>query len=287
MKTGLVLEGGAMRGMFTAGVLDVFMEQGIDFDGLAGVSAGAISGCSFVSHQIGRTIRYNKKYCMSKDYNGLYSLIRTGDLYGVDFCYRRIPYELDPYDFETCNARDMDFYAVCTDLETGLPVYHNCRRNSKEDSMLWIRASASMPMVSRPVQIGNQKLLDGGLSDSIPLAFMEKQGFEKNVVILTQPKGFIKGQMELYNLVKLSLLRYPKFIQTMEARPDMYNQQTAYVQRRAQEGAAFAIYPPEPLQVGATERDSEKLEKVYQIGRKTAEEKVDALKAFLSKDQNL
>ena len=191
MKTGLVLEGGAMRGMFTAGVLDVLMEAGVAVDGAVGVSAGAAFGCNYKSRQIGRAIRYNMTYCRDPRYCSLRSLVRTGDLYGVDFCYRVIPMELDPFDVETFARNPMPFYAVCTDLRTGKPVYHLLQNGGEED-MAWIRASASMPMVSRIVRLDGHELLDGGIADSIPLRFFESIGYERNIVVLTQPQGFIK-----------------------------------------------------------------------------------------------
>ena len=163
-KTGLVLEGGAMRGMFTAGVTDVMMEHGIEFDGAVGVSAGAAFGCNYKSRQIGRSIRYNKRFCNDRRYCGLRSLLLTGNIYNTDFAYREVPLHLDEFDFAAYAANPMEFWLVCTDIETGLPVYH--RYDGYHDHGFdWIRASASMPMVSRTVEIDGQKLLDGGISD--------------------------------------------------------------------------------------------------------------------------
>ena len=172
-KHGLVLEGGAMRGMFTAGVLDVFMENNINFDGVIGVSAGATFGCNYISRQIGRTVRYNKKYCKDPRYCSFRSLITTGDLYGTDFCYNKIPNELDPFDNDTFRKSDIDFYIVATDIETGKPIYKKYDVDDP-DCLLWMRASASMPLASRIVEAGSKKLLDGGMSDSIPVKEFEK-----------------------------------------------------------------------------------------------------------------
>lgn len=147
MKCGLVLEGGAMRGLFTAGVTDVFMENGIAFDGAVGVSAGAAFGCNYKSYQPGRAIRYNTRFCRDKRYCSIRSLITTGDMFGADFCYHEIPEKLDVFDFDTYENSAMEFYVVCTDVETGKPVYHRCdTMNSRE--LEWLRASASMPMAA-------------------------------------------------------------------------------------------------------------------------------------------
>jgi len=279
-KTGLVLEGGAMRGMFTAGVLDVLMEQGITFDGAVGVSAGAAFGCNIKSHQIGRVIRYNKKYCRDKDFVSVRSWLTTGDLYNADFSYRRIPYELDPFDVETYRRDPMDFYAVATDMETGEPVYHNCLTGDDTD-ILWMRASASIPIASRPVVIDGRKLSDGGTADSIPLRFMESKGFARNVVILTQPAGFVKQQMRHFSAVKLALRKWPRLIAALERRPAMYNEEVRYVTAQQAAGNAFVLQPPEPLHIGSVCHDPEELERVYRIGRETAEGALGALREFL------
>ena len=185
MKSGLIMEGGAMRGMFTCGVIDVFMEEGIDFDGAAGISAGAVFGCNFKSRQIGRPIRYNKNYCKDPRYCSMRSLLKTGDLYGVDFCYRELPDILDPFDAAAFKENPMDFYVGATNVGTGKILFHNCRDGGEND-IQWMRASASMPIVSRPVQIGKYTLLDGGIADPIPFRFMEKKGYHRNDIILTQ-----------------------------------------------------------------------------------------------------
>ena len=173
-KTGLVLEGGAMRGLFSAGVLDVMMENGIEFDAAMGVSAGAVFGCNFKSGQIGRSIRYNMRFCDDPRYCSLESLRKTGDLYGVQFCYDEIPNKLDPFDKEAYRSNPMPFYAVCTNVETGKAIHKRLDNGDAKD-MEYFRASASMPVVSRIVEVDGYKLLDGGITDSIPLASMERR----------------------------------------------------------------------------------------------------------------
>ena len=204
MKKGLIMEGGAMRGMFTCGVIDVFMENGITFDGAVGISAGAVFGCNYKSRQIGRPLRYNKNYCKDKRYCSISSLIKTGDLYNADFCYRELPNELDPFDSDTFEKDPMVFYVGATDVKTGKCIFHKCSDGKEEDTQ-WMRASASMPLVSKIVKIGNEQLLDGGIADSIPLKFMEGEGYDRNVVILTQPKGYAKSRNKLMPLIRILL----------------------------------------------------------------------------------
>lgn len=178
MKTGLVMEGGAMRGLFTAGILDIFMENGVTFDGAVGVSAGAVFGINLKSHQPGRVVRYNKTYCQDKRYAGISSLLHTGDLYNTQFNLEVIPQQLDPFDFEVYKKNPMEFYVVATDVDTGKPVYHLCPTAEGED-VQWMRASASMPGVSRIVTCGGLRLSDGGTADSIPLRFLESMGLSQ------------------------------------------------------------------------------------------------------------
>lgn len=281
MKTGLVMEGGAMRGMFTAGVTDVLMENGIEFDGAVGVSAGAAFGCNYKSGQRGRVIRYNSRFCHDWRFCSLRSLLKTGDIFGADFCYHEIPDRLDVFDREAFNRSPMEFYIVCTDAETGRPIYH---RMSKADytEMEWLRGSASMPLVSRVVEAGGRKLLDGGISDSIPLRFMEKSGYNKNIVILTQPRGYVKKPSSMAKNFKFMLRKYPDLINAMNNRHKMYNAELNYIRKSEQAGKAFVVAPPEKLPVGHIEHNPDVLREVYRIGRNTANECLDRLVSFMS-----
>lgn len=281
MKKGLILEGGAMRGMFTAGVIDVMMENEIEFDGAIGVSAGAAFGCNYKSKQIGRVIRYNTKFCRDKRFSGFRSLIKTGNIYNTEFAYGEVPLKHDVFDFDTYQKNPMDFYVVCTDLETGKAVYHNY--TGKEDHGFdWIRASASMPLVSQIVEIDGKKLLDGGMADSIPVKFFEKAGYEKNVVVLTQPENYVKKPNSLMPLIRAKYRNYPKLIETMENRHLMYNQTLSYIARKEKEGTLFVIRPKEKLQIGKIEKNPEKLKEIYEIGRKTALPLIPKIKKFLN-----
>jgi len=269
-----------MRGMFTAGVLDVMLENDIRVDGIVGVSAGAVFGCNFKSKQIGRVIRYNTKYCRDKRYCSFRSLIKTGNLYGADFCYRELPEVLDPFDTETFQKNPVPFYVVCTDLETGQPVYRRCDSGCGED-LAWMRASASLPFVSRPVPIDDRLFLDGGMSDSIPLRFFEGMDYGKNVVILTRPLSYTKKPARMGFLIRLLLWRHPRLADTILERHIMYNETSAYISLREKQGAAFVIRPETDLCVSRTERDPEKLWATYREGRRIAEKQLASLKQFL------
>ena len=281
-KVGLVLEGGAMRGMFTAGVLDVWLENDVLVDGVVGVSAGAAFGCNYKSKQIGRTIRYNTKYCRDKRFCSLRSLLRTGNLFGTDFCYRELPQVLDPFDTETFRNNPIPFYVVCTDVETGQPVYRRIDSGDGED-LSWIRASASLPFVSRPVWIDDRLFLDGGMADSIPLRFFEDMDFGKNVVVLTRPLSYTKKPARFGWLVRLLLWRYPRMADAILERHILYNETAAYISLREKQGAVFVIRPETDLCLRRMERDPEKLWTAYREGRRIAEKQLPALREFLEK----
>ena len=280
-KQGLVLEGGAMRGLFSAGVMDVLMENGIVFDGIVGVSAGAAFGCNYKSGQIGRVLRYNTAYCRDWRYCSFRSLLTTGDLYGADFCYHELPEKLDLFDDEAFRKNPAEFYAVCTDCVSGKAVYHKIN-SAQYDDLEWIHASASMPLVSRIVEINGQKLLDGGIADSIPLRFMESKAYSKNVIILTQPRDYRKKKNSLLPLMNLALKKYPKVVDAIAQRHNNYNETLDYIRQQEQAGSVFVISPAEKLDISRTDKNPEKLRAVYALGRKAAEEKLNELKDFLN-----
>ncbi|MCH5324903.1 MAG: patatin family protein [Eubacterium sp.] len=281
---GLVLEGGAMRGMFTAGVTDVMLENDIAFDGAVGVSAGAVFGCNYKSRQPGRVIRYNTAYCNDKRYCSLSSLIKTGDLYGEQFCYHDIPERLDIFDVEAYRSNPMAFYAVCTDVESGEAVYKQLSDGSGED-LQWMRASASMPLVSRIVELEGKKLLDGGIADSIPLRFFEGIGYNRNVLILTRPADYVKEKNIFLPMMKIAMRKYPKFMAAVADRHIRYNETLDYIRQREQSGETFVIRPEAPLNIGSTEHDPDELKRVYRLGRDVGEKCLPALKEFIkSKD---
>ena len=280
MKTGLVLEGGAMRGLFSAGVMDVLMEHQFAFDGAIGVSAGAAFGCNYKSRQPGRVIRYNTEYARDPRYCSLRSLFKTGDLFGADFCYHELPNKLDPFDTEAFQQNPMEFYVVCTDVLTGEAVYQKCGI-ADDECFEWLRASASMPLVSRTVEIGGRRMLDGGIADSIPLRYFEQIGYNKILVILTQPEGYRKKKNKALPLIRLSFRQYPKMVEALEKRHKKYNDTLAYVKKREREGAVLVLRPQDSLSIGRVEHNPERMRQVYDCGRKVALQSLEQIEAFL------
>lgn len=279
MKRGLVLEGGAMRGLFTTGITDVMMEAGIEPDGLIGVSAGAAFGCNYKSRQPGRAIRYNKRFARDKRYCSWQSWLKTGDLYNAEFGYHIVPAKYDIFDDKAFNENPMEFYVVCTDVTTGKAVY----KQLKESTPLtydWIRASASMPLASKVVELEGQKVLDGGVADSIPLEYFERIGYDRNVVILTQPEGFIKERNPLMPLMRIALRHYPNMIKAMDTRHLMYNRQLEYVRQAEREGRCLVIRPETAIPIGHISHDPKEMQRVYEMGRQTGEQYINKIKEF-------
>ena len=279
MKKGLVLEGGAMRGLFTAGIIDVMMEAGVEPDGLIGVSAGAAFGCNYKSRQPGRAIRYNTRFAKDARYSGLKSLLTTGDYFNAQFGYHIVPYQYDLFDVAAFEQNPMEFIVVCTDVLTGQAVYHKMDRVDY-DELEWLRASASMPLASKVVEVAGHKLLDGGVADSIPLAYFESIGYDRNVVILTQPEGYVKHRTKLMPLMRIGLRRYPEMIQAMDRRYLMYNRELEFVRQTEREGRCLVTRPDEKLPIGHISHDPEEMKRVYQIGREMGLRYIDRIKAF-------
>ena len=279
MKKGLVLEGGAMRGLFTAGIIDVMMEAGVEPDGLIGVSAGAAFGCNYKSRQPGRAIRYNTRFAKDARYSGLKSFLTTGDYFNAQFGYHIVPYQYDLFDVAAFEQNPMEFIVVCTDVLTGQAVYHKMDRVDF-DELEWLRASASMPLASKVVELAGRKLLDGGVADSIPLAYFESIGYDRNVVILTQPEGYVKHRTKLMPLMRIGLRRYPEMIQAMDRRYLMYNRELEFVRQAEREGRCLVIRPDEKLPIGHISHDPEEMKRVYQIGREMGDRYIERIKAF-------
>lgn len=281
VKFGLVLEGGAMRGLFSAGAMDSLMEAGIKFDGIIGVSAGACFGCNYKSGQIGRTLRYNKLLANDSRYCSLKSLIKTGDLFGADFCYREVPEVIDPFDNEAFEKNPTEFYLVATDCNSGEPVYKKLT-SSRGECSEWMRASASMPIVSRPVRIDGLTLLDGGLSDALPLAYFEGLGFKKNVVITTRPYGYRKKPSRFTPMAKPFLAKYPKIYQSLKMRHLGYNNAISYLEKQVADGHALCIAPSEPLPISRICHNPEQMQKAYDIGRAAGEMAISSIRTFMN-----
>lgn len=279
-KTGLVLEGGASRGIYTAGVLDVLLKNEIYVDGCMGVSAGAIHGISYVSRQAGRSYCFSVKYCNDPRFMSMRSFLRTGDICGAKFCYYDIPATLVPFANDCFENSSTKFYCVCTDVRTGLAVYHGCETMCGKE-IEWVRASASMPMVSRNVEIDGQLLLDGGVADSIPFRKFMEMGYNKTVVVCTQHDGYRKEKESLSKLMPLRYGDYPAFVKTMQNRPQMYNAQLDDLKQAESNGEVLVIRPSQPLQIGRIEHNADVLRTVYMLGRTDAERKLEQIKAFI------
>lgn len=281
-SAGLVLEGGGYRGIYTAGVLDVWMERGIAFDHAVGVSAGAAFGCNIKSGQVGRALRYNKRFCADPRYAGWGSWLRTGDLFNRAFAYGEVPTRLDPFDAAAFSRSPMRFTVVCTDIVAGEPVYHDIAAGDARD-IEWIRASASIPVLSRPVALDGRLLLDGGAADSIPFAWMRAQGYDKTVAVLTQPAGYRKRPGSLMPLLRVWLHRYPRLVELLANRHVRYNAQLDEVAHAEEAGEAFVVRPSEALGLPTMVRDPAELDRVYALGRADAEARLDALQAYLAR----
>lgn len=279
MKKGLVLEGGAMRGLFTAGVLDVLMEHEIWPDGVIGVSAGAAFGCNMKSKQPGRALRYNKNLVNDWRYSSLRSLLTTGDYFGGDYAYHYVPRHIDYFDIDTFSKNPMEFWVVCTNVDTGKAEYKRLTEVDY-DSLEYIRASASMPIAARIVTVDGKKMLDGGIADSIPLRFFQQQGYEKNLVILTQPAGYVKKRSPLMPLMRMWLRRHPRIVQALEDRPAMYNAELDYVKEEELKGKTLVLRPRNKLTIGHISHNPDDMQMTYDQGREVALEHLEEIKAF-------
>jgi predicted patatin/cPLA2 family phospholipase len=282
-KLGLVMEGGALRGLFTSGIIDVFLENNIRTDGVIGVSAGTTFGCNYLSEQKGRPLRYCTRFINDPRFCSFASLLLTGDMYGAEFCYHTIPEKLDPIDNETFLKNGIPFYIVCTDVHTGRAVYHQCHDLISREELEWVRAGASMPLASKIVHIGNYDFLDGGVADSIPLKYFQYKGYQRNIVILTQPLGYQKQPNSMMPLIRRVYRNYPNLIRAMERRHIMYNRQLEYVAQAEADGLAFVIRPPHKLPVDHTTHSIQKLREVYAVGRQTGMQILPQLREFIAK----
>lgn len=282
MRVGLVLEGGGMRGLYTAGVLDTFLEQGIAVDGIVSVSAGALFGVNYVSRQVGRALRYNKRYSKDPRYMGLRSWIKTGNMVNKDFAYYTVPFKLDIFDEEAFSQSQTDFYVTVTNVETGQAEYHKLTDVKKEMELL--RASSALPLVSRMVEWKGQKYLDGGLADSIPVECARSLGFDKLIVIMTRPLDYRKKPSSSLPY-QLAYKKYPRFIETASSRYRNYNQSVERIIGLEQKGALFAIRPSRPLVIGRLEKNPAKYDEIYEIGVADAKKSLLDLKTYLESNR--
>ena len=278
-NVGLILEGGGMRGAFTAGVLDCFMEKGLDFRDVYGVSAGACQACSYLCSQPGRGLRVWTEYIDDPRFCSLHSLVKTGDLFGAELNYDLVPRIYDPLDNETFRRNGGRFTVVVTNLRTGRPEYHRVKDMLGDIDV--VRASASLPLISRPVAIGGGKYLDGGVSDSIPIKKSIADGHVRNVLVLTQAAGYRKTPNKAMALIRLRYARYPKLLKTISTRHTAYNDTLDFIAAQEAEGRAFVLRPDETPEVGRIERNPQKLKRLHDAGHAVAEREYDRLMAFL------
>ena len=276
----MTLEGGSLRGLFTAGVLDVFMENDIEIDEIVGVSAGALFGVNYFSNQKGRVIRYTKKYSGDKRYMSLSSLILTGNYINKNFAFYKVTKELDIFDNEEFKKANKKYYAVVTNIETGKPEY--LKIESPVDQLEILRATSAIPLVSKIIKINNKKYLDGGVSDSIPV-YYNKENYNKNIVILTQPLNYKKKPLSKSKemLIKLKYHKYPNLINIMLNRYKRYNKLLEEIKDMEEKGEIFVIRPSKNLNIKINESNKDKLDEIYNVGKKVAKEKIKDLKKYL------
>lgn len=280
IESGLVVEGGGMRGIYTAGVLDFFMEKNIYFDDCYGVSAGACHLSSYLSKQIGRSLKVTLDYINDKRYCSINSLIKTGDMFGVEMLYNRIPNELVLYDYETFNKFKGNFYSVVTNCKTGKAEYIKIQ-DMKED-IVTVRASSSLPLLSRIVEINGEEYLDGGITDSIPIKKSIEDGHRKNVVILTRDKTYRKSKASFLNIFKIKYKKYPNLVKAIEDRYKMYNNTIDFIEEKRKNGEVFVIQPKEPVNISRVEKDKTKLKALYDEGYNDAKECYEDLIKFIN-----
>lgn len=283
MKTGLVLEGGAMRGLYTAGVLDVFMENDISFDGIIGVSAGALFGVNLLSKQKGRVLRYNKRFNPDKNYMGLRPLLKTGNIIDTEYAYYTVPTKLDIFDNDTFMASDTPFYAVVTNIETGEAEYIQITDAFKQMEVL--RASGSMPFVSKPVDIDGSRYLDGAVADSIPFEKFLEMGYDRLVVVLTKDADYVKGPVSPFMTRVFYGKKYADFESKLRNRHSNYNSCMERLRTREKDGEVFVIRPTKRIKISRVEKNPDRMQSMYELGVCDANAVLDRLKKYMDKEQ--
>lgn len=281
LKDGLILEGGGMRGLYTAGILDYFLEQNLHFPYVIGVSAGACHAASYISRQKGRNERVNIGYIQDPRYLSYRNLLKTRSLFGMDFVFNEIPNHLEPFDYDTFYRSDQSYFIGITDCATGKPIYFDAKNSTPESILKALMASSSLPFVSPMVEIEGKILLDGGVVDPIPVRKSISDGNTKHVIVLTRNKEYRKQPFKAKPLAKTFYWKYPKLTQAILERHEVYNETLDFIQELERSGKAFILRPSEPLQVGRLERNPEKLTHLYHLGYEDAANSFKALQHFL------
>lgn len=282
MRVGLVLEGGAMRGIYTAGVIDTLMKENILVDGIIGVSAGALFGMNYKSKQIGRVKRYNENYIKDKNYFGINSYLKTGNVMNEEFCFHKLINELDPVDFDEFKNNKVDFYVVVTNIESGNAEYIKINDLRNKDELEYLRASGSMPFFSKIVNINNKKYLDGAIGDSIPLKKMKELGFDKLIVVLTRPKGY-KKKKKLFKFGKFYYKDYPLFVKKINERYKNYNNEINYIEKEYKNNNIVVIRPSRLIKIKRIEKNIDKINEMYNLGVNDTLSMLDEIKVYLNK----
>lgn len=283
-KVAIVLEGGSFRCQFTAGVLDVFMENGVEVSACYGVSAGALSGLNYKSRQIGRANRVNLAFCNDSRYMGAKSFATSGSVVGYDFLLNDIQDRLDPFDNDAFEKNPMSLYAVATDVVFGTPAYLPVENAVLDVDAL--RATTSLPLMTQPVEMGDAIYLDGGVADSVPVEHaLEDAGFDRAIVVLTQDRTYKKGPYEFLAAAHARYAAYPYLLEALENRHERYNEQREHIWEYERQGRALVIAPPQPVEVGHIEHDPAKLLALYIQGRQEGKRRLDEVRAFISKER--
>ena len=281
MKVGLVLEGGGMRALFTAGVLDALLDvKELNIDGIVGVSAGALFGVNYVSEQKERAIRYNKKYARDKRYMGFYSWITTGNAVNEDFAFYEIPFKLDVFDQEKFKESKIDFYVVMTNIKNGQAEYVLIK--DVFEQMEYLRATSALPFASKIIEINGKKYLDGGISDSIPIDYCESLGYDKIILILTRPENNYKDD-KLNFLYKLVYRKYPNLVERLINMGKDYEIVLKKIKDLENKNKIFVIRPPKVLKIGRLEKNEDKIQNVYDIGLSAGKKEINNLFEYLNK----
>ena len=280
-KTALVLEGGSLRCLFTAGVLDVFLDEGLRFPTVAGVSAGSLCAINYVTGQRGRTAQVNLRFVNDPRYLGLGNLVRRHSVFNFDFLFGEVSSTLEPLDYDALERSEQRLFAFTTDLRTGESVAHE--KGVSEDILMACRASCSMPLLSPAVLVDRRLSMDGAVAQSIPLPWALRQGYEKIVLVLTRQAGYRKKPVSPPMAVAYRRVyrKYPQFVQLLQTIPQRYNALQLQIERLERTGRIFVIRPREPVDVSRTERDTEKLRRLYRRGAAEARRRLPELLAYL------
>lgn len=279
---GLIVEGGGMRGVYSAGVLDFFIEKGLFFENNYGVSAGACHLCSYLAKQHKRAFRVNVDYLDDKRYCSIQSLLKTGNLFGAEMLYDIIPNKLDLFDYDTYDKNNSNFFAVVTNINTGKSEYIKIGDLKKD--IIYIRASSSLPLLAQNVKINGKEYLDGGISDSIPIKKSIADGNKKNIVILTRDETYRKNKNSLIPIMKLKYRKYPNLVKSIANRHIVYNDTLDFIKQLQNTDDVFVIRPKKPVQIGRTEKNREKLEGLYNDGYNDAKDCYEELLKYIGKE---